>query len=92
MKDDAAGAEVLGPASRKAAPTARRSDRASLRRSLTHDDIKELIHHESPTGKKCVAVLPKITQESMVVGEKWGRELAMKVMTKLQAQQTPDKK
>jgi uncharacterized protein len=56
-------------------------------RNLTHDDVKELIRfYESPTGKKFVSVLPKITQESMVVGEKWGRELAMKVMTKLQQQ------
>ena len=56
-------------------------------RNLTHDDVKELIKfYESPTGKKFVSVLPKITQESMSVGEKWGRELAMKVMTKLQQQ------
>ena len=50
-------------------------------RNLTHDDIKELIKfYESPTGKKFVSVLPKITQESMAVGEKWGRELAQRVM------------
>ena len=56
-------------------------------RNLTQGDITELIRfYESPTGKKFVSVLPKITQESMVVGEKWGRELAMKVMTKLQTQ------
>ena len=62
-------------------------------RNLTHDDVKELIRfYESPTGKKFVSVLPKITQESMVVGEKWGRELAMKVMVKLQSQPTSDKK
>jgi hypothetical protein len=61
-------------------------------RNLTHDDIKELIRlYESPTGKKFVSMLPKITQESMVVGEKWGRELATKVMVKLQAQQSADK-
>jgi len=57
-------------------------------RNLTHDDVKELIRfYESPTGKKFVSVLPKITQESMTVGEKWGRDLAMKVMTKLNQQQ-----
>ncbi len=55
-------------------------------RNLTHDDVKELIRfYQSPTGRKFVSVLPKITQESMVVGEKWGRELAMKVMAKLQS-------
>lgn len=57
-------------------------------RNLTHDDVKELIRfYETPTGKKFVAVLPKITQESMSVGEKWGRDLAMRVMVKLQQQQ-----
>ncbi|HEY1587807.1 MAG TPA: DUF2059 domain-containing protein [Polyangia bacterium] len=56
-------------------------------RNLTQGDITELIHfYESPTGKKFVSVLPKITQESMGVGEKWGRDLAMKVMAKLQTQ------
>ena len=58
-------------------------------RNLTQGDVTELIHfYETPTGKKFVSVLPKITQESMGVGEKWGRELAMKVMAKLQAQQS----
>jgi uncharacterized protein len=53
-------------------------------RNLSQDDVKELIRfYESPTGKKFVSVLPKITQESMVVGEKWGRDLAMKVYKKL---------
>jgi hypothetical protein len=57
-------------------------------RNLTHDDVKELIRfYETPTGKKFVTVLPKITQESMAVGEKWGRDLAMRVMVKLQQQQ-----
>ena len=61
-------------------------------RNLTQGDVTELIHfYESPTGKKFVAVLPKITQESMSVGETWGRQLAMKVMTKLQAQQSQAK-
>ena len=57
-------------------------------RNLSQNDVTELIHfYESPTGKKFVSVLPKITQESMTVGEKWGRDLAMKVMTKLNQQQ-----
>jgi hypothetical protein len=61
-------------------------------RNLTHDDVKQLIKfYESPTGKKFVSVLPRITQESMIVGEKWGRELAMKVMSKINAQQPPAK-
>lgn len=61
-------------------------------RNLTHEDVKELIKfYDSPTGKKFVAVLPKITQESMVVGEKWGRELAQRMLQKLQSQSAPPK-
>jgi uncharacterized protein len=61
-------------------------------RNLSQGDVTELIKfYESPTGKRFVSVLPKITQESMGVGEKWGRELAMKVMTKLQQQEPPKK-
>jgi len=61
-------------------------------RNLSQGDITELIKfYESPTGKKFVSVLPKITQESMGVGETWGRNLAMKVMVKLQAQHEPTK-
>lgn len=57
-------------------------------RNLSQDDFKELIRfYESQAGKKFVAGLPKITQESMVVGEKWGRQLAERVMKKLQTQQ-----
>jgi hypothetical protein len=57
-------------------------------RNLTQDDVKELIKfYESPTGKKFVAVLPQITQQSMAVGEKWGRELAERIVKKLQSQQ-----
>lgn len=59
-------------------------------RNLTQDDVKDLIRfYESPTGKKFVSVLPKITQESMVVGEKWGREMAERVIKKLQDQPAP---
>jgi uncharacterized protein len=62
-------------------------------RNLTHDDVKQLIKfYESPTGKKFVSVLPKITQESMVVGEKWGRDLAQKVIAKMQEQQNAQPK
>lgn len=61
-------------------------------RNLSQGDITELIKfYESPTGKKFVSVLPKITQESMGVGETWGRNLAMKVMVKLQSQHEPTK-
>ncbi len=58
-------------------------------RNLTQQDVTELIKfYETPTGRKFVSVLPKTTQESRGPGESWGRQLAMKVMVKLQAQQS----
>ena len=51
---------------------------------LAHDEIKEIIKfYESPTGQKLIKVLPQISQESYVSGEKWGYELGMKVREKL---------
>jgi len=52
---------------------------------FTHDDIRQLIvFYDSPIGKKLTATLPVITEESMTAGEKWGGELAEKVMERLQ--------
>jgi len=56
-------------------------------RHLSHEDLKVLIKfYESPTGKKFIAALPAITQESMAVGETWGRSLADRVIAKLKAE------
>ena len=37
----------------------------------------------TPAGKKFTSMQPAIMQESMEAGEKWGRDLAMKVMAEL---------
>ncbi|MCP5046996.1 MAG: DUF2059 domain-containing protein [bacterium] len=56
----------------------------SYDKHLTHEEVKQLIaFYQSPIGKKLVSVQPQIMQESMVAGQKWGRELGMKVMKKL---------
>jgi hypothetical protein len=56
--------------------------------NLSQDDIRELIKfYSSPTGKKFVSVLPKITEESMAVGQTWGNQLVQKVIAKLQQSQ-----
>lgn len=55
---------------------------------LSHEDIKAaLVFYETPAGRRLVEATPKITQESTVLGQEWGRQLAEKVMKKLQAQQ-----
>lgn len=47
-------------------------------------EIKDLIQfYESPTGKKLVRVMPAITQETMVVGQEWGRAMSDKVVALL---------
>jgi hypothetical protein len=57
---------------------------------LTHEEVKQVIKfYETPAGKKLIAVLPKVTQESMVVGQQWGRKLGERIQQKLQ--QSKDK-
>lgn len=52
---------------------------------LSHADIKALIvFYESPAGKRYVKAQPLIVRESMTAGQKWGQEIAKKVMKKLQ--------
>lgn len=51
---------------------------------LTHDDVRQLItFYETPVGKKLIAVQPKIMQESMLAGQRWGQEIAERVARKL---------
>lgn len=52
---------------------------------FTHDEIKQLIEfYESPIGKKTVAKLPLVMQESMAAGQKWGEELGQRIFNELQ--------
>lgn len=51
---------------------------------LTHADIKELIaFYETPVGRKLLAVMPLMHQESRTAGEIWGREFARTVQERL---------
>lgn len=51
---------------------------------FTKDDIKELIKfYKTPVGKKTIKLLPKITQESMVAGQEWGKKISEKVVKRL---------
>jgi hypothetical protein len=50
----------------------------------TEEDIDQLIvFYNSPIGKKVTETLPAISQESMVAGQAWGKQLAEKVIAKL---------
>lgn len=51
---------------------------------LTHEDIKGLIaFYETPAGRKLLAVMPQMHQESRTAGEIWGREFARTVQERL---------
>lgn len=51
---------------------------------LSHEDIKGLIaFYESPLGRKMVATQPALMEDSMVLGQQWGADLARRVMEKM---------
>lgn len=51
----------------------------------TEDDLRQLISfYQSPVGIKMKKNTANIMQESMQLGEKWGREIGEKVAAKLQ--------
>ncbi len=55
-------------------------------RHFSHDDIKALIaFYETPLGKKLLKELPAITQESLEVGQTWGRAMGQRLMQRLEA-------
>jgi uncharacterized protein len=52
---------------------------------LTNEEMAAMIDfYESPTGKSVVSKLPLIAQESLVVGQTWGANLAQSVAFELQ--------
>ena len=50
----------------------------------TESDIDELIaFYKTPIGKKSIELMPVIMQESMAVGQEWGKKIAEKITKKL---------
>ncbi len=55
---------------------------------FTHQEIRELLaFYQTPIGKKAILVLPKVVNESMMAGQRWGQslgpEIEKRVMTAL---------
>ena len=51
----------------------------------TLEDIQGMIaFYESPVGRKVTEVTPKMTAESMAVGQEWGRKIAEKILESIQ--------
>lgn len=54
-------------------------------RHMSLEDLKAITEfYKTPAGKKLAEKTPLITQESMKVGEKWGKGVAEKVLARLQ--------
>ena len=52
---------------------------------LTQDDLGQLIaFYKTPIGEKFATNTPKITSESMAVGQQWGLAIGTKVLKKLE--------
>ena len=52
---------------------------------FTADEINELLaFYATPLGKKTIAVLPRLTQDSMLAGQNWGQELVPELVKILQ--------
>ncbi|MBN2121326.1 MAG: DUF2059 domain-containing protein [Candidatus Omnitrophica bacterium] len=50
----------------------------------THKDIKEIIKfYQSEVGKKVIKVTPALLQESMVVGQIWGKRLEPRIKERI---------
>ena len=51
---------------------------------FTDQEIRELLaFYETPVGRKAVLVLPKVVDESMMAGRRWGQSLAPEIETRV---------
>ena len=51
---------------------------------FTHDEIKQLIEfYESPLGQRLIEVTPLISQESMIIGQRWGERIGLEIFKEL---------
>lgn len=58
----------------------------------TETDIDQLIaFYNSPIGKKMIATMPQVMQESMAAGQIWGKQISEKVIAKLKEKDNLEK-
>jgi hypothetical protein len=56
---------------------------------FTHDEVLAIVAwHESEVGQKQAKLSATMTQESMAIGEQWGRKLAEQIVSEAEAYQT----
>ncbi len=53
---------------------------------LTLKETRELIRfYRTPLGRKTIEVMPRMTREAMMVGQRWGQQLAPKIQERVLA-------
>lgn len=53
---------------------------------FTHDEIKELLaFYQTPLGKKAGSLAPVMSQEGLVIGQRWGESLGPKIAERIKA-------
>lgn len=53
----------------------------------SNEEIKQIIaFYQTPIGQKTIAVLPQITQESIIIGQRYGMEVASRALKRLEAE------
>lgn len=58
----------------------------------TETDIDQIIiFYNSPVGKKMIATMPQVMQESMAVGQVWGKKIGDKLIAKLKEKDNLEK-
>ncbi len=55
-------------------------------RYFSHEEVRALADfYQTPVGRKAVAVMPDMVQESMAIGQRWGRDLGPQIQQRLRA-------
>ena len=55
---------------------------------FTLEELEQLIaFYKTPLGKKLIGEMPVVMQESIAVGQEWGRDIAMRALRKAKARQ-----
>ena len=57
---------------------------------FSREEVRAMIaFYRTPVGQKLIAETPALTADAMAVGQEWGRELATRVVQKMQAASPP---
>lgn len=53
---------------------------------FSHEEIKAMVaFYQTPVGKKAIEVMPRMVQESMAIGQEWGKSLGPVIQQRIKA-------